>query len=166
MPTIGKNLKVARKHAKMSQSELARRVGVAQPQVWDWENDRYDTIDTRNVIRLARALDTTVDKLVAGTKQDLPRDLLRHKAEVEHGPTLRGADADRRIRELERQLEERETELGEMQNVAEKAIAALIDAGLEHVADAIDPPAQRIAGKARRAGKSPSGRGIGPRKAH
>jgi transcriptional regulator with XRE-family HTH domain len=48
VPSIGDNIKKAREAAGIkTQGALARKLGVPQPQLSDWENDRYGAPDTK-----------------------------------------------------------------------------------------------------------------------
>lgn len=67
--TIGENIKAARKAAGIkTQGELAKRIGVPQPQMSDWENNRYKAPDTTNLLKIAAGLGCQVADLVRGTK--------------------------------------------------------------------------------------------------
>lgn len=62
---IGPRIKESRDRRKLSQEELARRVGVKQPSVSDWENSRSEpTVENLRV--LAVELDLWFEWLVTG----------------------------------------------------------------------------------------------------
>ncbi len=56
-----------------TQRELADRLGVPQPQVSDWENDRHAVLETGTLLRLAKVLRCSVDQLLAGVDPDYDR---------------------------------------------------------------------------------------------
>lgn len=58
-----KNLRNARKKARLSQSELAQMVGLSQSQYSNWERG-YSTIDNHQLLRLAEILNVSVEYLV------------------------------------------------------------------------------------------------------
>lgn len=63
---IGRNIVTAREAAGLAtQAALARRVGVPQPQMSDWENGRF-TPDVVTLLRIAGAIPCSVDALVVG----------------------------------------------------------------------------------------------------
>ena len=65
MDTVGSRIKAARRKKKMTQEELAKRLGIATSTVSRWESDKMDiTLD--NAAALAEALETTVDALNSG----------------------------------------------------------------------------------------------------
>lgn len=66
--TIGQNIKTARLAANIkTQGALARRIGVPQPQMSDWENDRYGAPDTKSLVKIAAGIGCHVNDLVRGT---------------------------------------------------------------------------------------------------
>jgi transcriptional regulator with XRE-family HTH domain len=67
VPTIGENIKQARLAAGIkTQGELAKILGVPQPQLSDWENDRYGAPDTKTLLMIAGAIPCEFDVLVVG----------------------------------------------------------------------------------------------------
>lgn len=76
---IGSNIVTAREAAGIrTQSELARRAGVPQPQMNDWEKGRF-TPDVMNLLKIAAAIPCSVELLVAGA--DTAYDESRAKAQ-------------------------------------------------------------------------------------
>ena len=72
--SLGRNIKRLRTVAGLrTQKAFAERLGVPQPQVSDWENDRSPVLDVSNLIKLAKALDCSVDELLAGVDPDYDR---------------------------------------------------------------------------------------------
>jgi transcriptional regulator with XRE-family HTH domain len=58
-----KSLRKHMKKARLSQSELARRVEVSQPTIWAWLNGRKSpTVD--NLVRLSNVTGLSVDELL------------------------------------------------------------------------------------------------------
>lgn len=69
--SLGKNIKRLRIAAGLStQRALADRLHVPQPQVSDWENDRYSTLGTQTLMKLAKVLRCSIDKLLDGVDPD------------------------------------------------------------------------------------------------
>ena len=65
--SLGQNIKRLRTAAGIStQRALADRLHVPQPQVSDWENDRYGTLETPTLMKLAKVLRCTIDQLLDG----------------------------------------------------------------------------------------------------
>ena len=69
--SLGQNIKRLRVAAGIStQRALAERLHVPQPQVSDWENDRYGTLETPTLMKLAKVLHCTIDQLLNGVDPD------------------------------------------------------------------------------------------------
>jgi phage repressor protein C with HTH and peptisase S24 domain len=66
VPTVGENIRRLRKRADLSQGDLAERIGVSQSVLSSWETDRYDLPETASLMKLAKALDCSIDDLLAG----------------------------------------------------------------------------------------------------
>jgi len=92
---LGRNIKRLRTVAGLrTQKAFAELLGVPQPQVSDWENDRSPVLDVSNLIKLAKALDCSVDELLAGV--DLDYDRIRSGSDiavVAEGDALPGGTA-------------------------------------------------------------------------
>ena len=72
--SLGQNIKRLRVAAGIStQRALADRLHVPQPQVSDWENDRYGTLGTQTLMKLAKVLGCTIDQLLDGVDPDYDR---------------------------------------------------------------------------------------------
>ena len=72
--SLGQNIKRLRIVAGIStQKALADRLHVPQPQVSDWENDRYGTLETQTLMKLAKVLRCTIDQLLDGVDPDYDR---------------------------------------------------------------------------------------------
>ena len=48
-------------------------LGVPQPQVSDWENDRYSVLETLTLVKIAKGLRCSVDQLLVGVDPDYDR---------------------------------------------------------------------------------------------
>lgn len=71
LPTIGENIRKLRVAAGYRhQGEFAKRVGVPQSRLSDWENDRYKTIDTPSLLKLAKAIGCPIGALLHGVDAD------------------------------------------------------------------------------------------------
>ena len=69
--SLGQNIKRLRIAAGIStQRALSDRLHVPQPQVSDWENDRYGTLGTQTLMKLAKALRCSIDELLDGVDPD------------------------------------------------------------------------------------------------
>ena len=69
--SLGQNIKRLRAAAGLStQRALADRLHVPQPQVSDWENDRYGTLETHTLMKLAKVLRCSLDELLNGVDPD------------------------------------------------------------------------------------------------
>lgn len=66
--TIGNNIRKYRKELKLTQAEVAKRVGVLQHHVNRWENDRV-VPSIEHLKPLAKALEVTVDALLFADKE-------------------------------------------------------------------------------------------------
>lgn len=64
---FGKNLKLYRKERKLSQEQLARKVGVTQQCVSEWEKDRIEPT-LSNLWAIADIFDVSVDELIGRTQ--------------------------------------------------------------------------------------------------
>ena len=72
--SLGKNIKRLRLAAGLStQRAVAELLGVPQPQVCDWENDRYAILEVATLLKLAKALHCSVDQLLAGVDPEYDR---------------------------------------------------------------------------------------------
>lgn len=72
--SLGQNIKRLRWEAGLrTQKELADLLGVPQPQVSDWENDRYAVLETLTLVKIAKGLRCSVDQLLAGVDADYDR---------------------------------------------------------------------------------------------
>ena len=69
--SLGQNVKRLRVAAGIpTQRALADRLHVPQPQVSDWENDRYAILETLTLIKLAKVLRCSIDDLLEGVDPD------------------------------------------------------------------------------------------------
>jgi transcriptional regulator with XRE-family HTH domain len=85
--SVGANIRGARLRAGIkTQAELAKRLGVPQPQLSDWENDRYGTPDVKTMLRIASAIGCSLDDLLEGLSADYDAQL-QNRAPVGLTPT-------------------------------------------------------------------------------
>ena len=66
--TIGENIRRRRTALGLQQGDLAALIGVPQSQLSRWETD-YSVPDTTSLLKLAPALQATIDQIVAGVDQ-------------------------------------------------------------------------------------------------
>ena len=64
-------IRILRRELELSQEELAQRCGVSRQTINAIENNKYDPTLSL-AFRLARELETTVDRLFQPGKEDLP----------------------------------------------------------------------------------------------
>lgn len=164
--TIGGNIRRLMKRAGLgTQSGLAARLRVSQPQASDWINDRYQWSDAKigTLVKIAVALQASVDELIAGTV--IGRDLIRHAPEYQSALPQGGAGVPasatqaRILEELERlrtENAELQATLSDVRDLASKlfAIAVPSDEGGETA-----QPASARRRDARKAGGRSTGRG-------
>lgn len=60
--TFGENLKNERKLCGMTQQELAKKMGISQQQLSQWECNKFEPT-VSSIVALAKALDTSYDDL-------------------------------------------------------------------------------------------------------
>lgn len=94
--SLGQNIKRLRWQAGFrTQKALADVLGVPQPRVSDWENDRYAVLETLTLVRIAKGLRCSIDQLLAGVDPDY--DLVLR---ADHGPTAGPGAAGPPVRTL------------------------------------------------------------------
>lgn len=72
--SVGKNIKRLRTVMGLrTQKAFAELLGVPQPQVSDWENDRRAALEVSSLIKLAKVLHCSVDELLSGVDPDYDR---------------------------------------------------------------------------------------------
>ena len=72
--SLGRNIKRLRAMAGLrTQKAFAERLGVPQPQVSDWENDRYAALEISSLVKVAKVFHCSVDELLAGVDPDYDR---------------------------------------------------------------------------------------------
>ena len=72
--SLGENIKRLRVTTGIStQRALADRLHVPQPQVSDWENDRYAALEMQTLIKLAKVFRCSLDELLYGVDPDYDR---------------------------------------------------------------------------------------------
>ena len=88
--SLGQNIKRLRWEAGLqTQKALADLLGVPQPRVSDWENDRYAVLETTTLVRIAKGLRCSIDQLLVGVDPDYDR--IRQAGRV---PAVEAAPAD------------------------------------------------------------------------
>ena len=60
---MGYKVREARKAANMTQEELAQKSGVSRGTIWALENGKTYGTNSTTLLKIARALGTTVDKI-------------------------------------------------------------------------------------------------------
>jgi transcriptional regulator with XRE-family HTH domain len=100
LTTIGDRIRQARKAAGLNQVELARRIGVSQPAIANWESGVHDPRRLM-LAKVAEALSIPLDWLAEGARSALERDkgpaaaYLRRP--LRHTPVISAADAARML---------------------------------------------------------------------
>ena len=92
LATIGENIARLRMEAgHKKQGDFAGVLGVPQGQLSDWENNRYGLLDTDTLIKIAKVLGCSIDRLIAGVDPTydavVARDLVRPDRVVESALT-------------------------------------------------------------------------------
>ncbi|MFZ5616208.1 MAG: helix-turn-helix domain-containing protein [Pseudomonadota bacterium] len=96
--SIGERIKTARKSAGVSQVDLAKKVGVTQPAVANWESGVHDPRRLM-LAKIAEALQVSPDWLASGARSPVEAD--KHPAAayirrpIQHTPVISFADAAR-----------------------------------------------------------------------
>lgn len=67
---FGRNFKELRKQAGLTQKEVARKLGICQSNVSDWEND-ISRPEYEKLIALAKLYDASLEELL-GVRENLP----------------------------------------------------------------------------------------------
>lgn len=96
--SIGSNIRRLRERKGFkTQAAFAKHLDVPQPRLSDWENDRSAVLELPNLLKIAKALDVSVDVLLLGWDEQydalIARDLVRHSGEVEKDGNKRQAGA-------------------------------------------------------------------------
>jgi transcriptional regulator with XRE-family HTH domain len=119
----------------MTQTELARRMGVKQSRISDLEKERYATQDLKSLFVAARVMRKPIDEIVVGFDPEydaMLRDLVRHASSgktpslstssaVSHGaPQAQIGSLERRIAELEEVVRSQEVFINELLAVAKR----------------------------------------------
>lgn len=72
--SLGRNIRRLRAVTGLrTQKALADMLGVPQPQVSDWENDRYASLEISSLVKIAKVFRCSVDALLAGIDADYDR---------------------------------------------------------------------------------------------
>lgn len=78
VPSFGENVRTQRERRGMKSLELAELLDVAPSVVSAWENDRRGLPETPTLLKLAKALNCTIDELLSGV--DAEYDRIRERA--------------------------------------------------------------------------------------
>lgn len=98
LQTIGGNIRDLRKAAGyLNQGDFADALGVAQGRLSDWERNRYGLPDTDSLLKIAKVLGCSVDRILAGVDRGYEAvrkrpDLIRHSGDQRSSPSERRAD--------------------------------------------------------------------------
>jgi transcriptional regulator with XRE-family HTH domain len=99
MDTIGGRIKILRESKRLNTSELARRVGIKQPSLYNIENNRTKTIKGYVLDALARELSTTTGYILTGAETNQDHEASMMLAEVQAiFRTLNAADQEKLVR--------------------------------------------------------------------
>lgn len=129
--TFGENVRRLREERGFKQGVLAERLGVGQGQLSNWESDRFGLPETATVLKIAKALQCSVEELLQGVdpayddqvaravlayeeQMDAMRMLLRETKKTglpEDTPVILKIPGDILRRRLQRQEDEVEDEL-------------------------------------------------------
>ena len=72
--SLGRNIRRLRAVTGLrTQKALAEMLGIPQPQVSDWENDRYSSLEISSLVKIAKVFRCSVDALLAGIDADYDR---------------------------------------------------------------------------------------------
>lgn len=76
--TLSENIRETRQRfGYRTQAQFAIALGVPQPQVSDWENGRYHDLSLHTLLRIAKALDCSVDVLLFGVDAEYDEIILK-----------------------------------------------------------------------------------------
>jgi transcriptional regulator with XRE-family HTH domain len=67
--TIGDNIRAARDRRGLTQQALADKLGMRQPQLNGIENGRYGSTSPKTLLRLAKAVECSIDDLLLGVDE-------------------------------------------------------------------------------------------------
>jgi len=127
LASIGENLKRIR--GDEDQKAVAKRMGIPQARLSNWEKNRYRTVSVRTLLWLAKGYRCGVEQLVQGldAEYDAGRDLLGQGRTVESSPHQGGADvpASARVRELQDRVDAYEAVLARVRLVVGELTAAI-----------------------------------------
>lgn len=81
MPTIGARVAALREARGLSQPELAKRIGISQPSLFNIENGRTKTLRGKTLAGLCRELGTTPEVILEG-KRTASMEAMLHEQEL------------------------------------------------------------------------------------
>lgn len=68
--TFGENVRKIRERTGLTQAQLADRLGIRQPSVWKWENDKSGKPTATTLFKLSNALKCSLDELLDGVDEE------------------------------------------------------------------------------------------------
>jgi transcriptional regulator with XRE-family HTH domain len=83
MDTIGARVKALRESKRLNQSELARRVGIKQPSLYNIESNNTKSIKGYVLDALARELNTTTGYILTGAENSQDHEASMMLAEIQ-----------------------------------------------------------------------------------
>jgi transcriptional regulator with XRE-family HTH domain len=130
LPSIGKNIRKLRVAAGYkAQGDFAIAVGVQQGRVSDWERDRYGLPDTDSLLRIAKVLGCSIDRILEGVDRGYEAvrtrsDLIRHGEGAKIEPSEGRADVPASPASDTRNLESKRYRelLGETEEIAARLL--------------------------------------------
>ena len=72
--TFAQRLRRARQQAQLTQHDLARRAGITRSAISQWEIGQVSRVDAAPLLKVARALGTTIDWLLEGESRETRED--------------------------------------------------------------------------------------------
>lgn len=99
MSTIGSRIKHLRQDAGLSGAELARRIGIKAPSLWEIENGETKALRGNTLTALCDELRTTADYLLRGEREEAGLQLAAMEAELTY--TIRSLPPEKRVALLE-----------------------------------------------------------------
>jgi transcriptional regulator with XRE-family HTH domain len=69
---LGDRIRIARKHAHLTQAELARRVGISKQAIWEIEANNVTDPGVKKILAIANVLNVSTDELLGRDLQLTP----------------------------------------------------------------------------------------------
>jgi transcriptional regulator with XRE-family HTH domain len=126
--SIGANLKRLRETAGYAtQGAFAKALGVPQPRVSDWENDRYDIPEAPTLLKIAKTLRVSIDQLLEGVDEEYDRVLGDRAPQTTFGQARKGDAVATAIAALQAERARHAETMQALQDVASRFFAILAD---------------------------------------